>query len=399
MYTFTKDGSKYKLENLADTAGKRAGFDKFEAGKAGSFDESEDSLSDGRRIADDAIVFVANSVAATTSNASTGAEGKVITGKQLKAWKADWGTSVSYLAKKVNGVQTASVIALVSTANSYATDENTYGFITEDPEYIKVDGTSYVALTVWNGSKNVPMYAKSYTSGGTTVTGASDAANSNFEKGNAILFERDGSEGDVPVIAKVAKVTETFAVTGIYKESSTKTDLTVTSTGVEGTDILKMDEDTEVIYVNTDKKAGVSGGELQTATEAAIDDTYIKNIIAYTDGSFANGETAKVIFVDVANKLAGKYELSSAAALTAIQGATAKVTTFTNNQISLAATGTVTKASLTKATNAGAVSAANQYAINGMAASFNFAGATAVVGDTITVVSDYGTTNVYTFVA
>ena len=243
------------------------------------------------------------------------------------------------------------------------------------------------------------MYAKSYTSGGTTVTGASDAANSNFEKGNAILFERDGSEGDVPVIAKVAKVTETFAVTGIYKESSTKTDLTVTSTGVEGTDILKMDEDTEVIYVNTDKKAGVSGGELQTATEAAIDDTYIKNIIAYTDGSFANGETAKVIFVDVANKLAGKYELSSAAALTAIQGATAKVTTFTNNQISLAATGTVTKASLTKATNAGAVSAANQYAINGMAASFNFAGATAVVGDTITVVAADGTTTVYTFVA
>ena len=243
------------------------------------------------------------------------------------------------------------------------------------------------------------MYAKSYMNGTeTTVTGASDAANSNFEKGNAILFERDGSEGDVPVIVKTAKVTETFAVTGIYKESSTKTDLTVTSTGVEGTDILKMDEDTEVIYVNTDKKTGVSGGELQTATEAAIDDTYIKNIIAYTDGSFANGETAKVIFVDVANKLAGKYELSSAAALTAIQGATGKVTTFTNNQISLAATGAVAKAS-TKAADATAVTAANQYAINGMAASFNFAGATAVVGDTITVVAADGTTTVYTFVA
>ena len=401
MYTFTKDGSKYKLENLADTAGKRAGFDLFVAGKAGSFDESEDSLNDGRRIADDAIVFVANSVAATVSNASTGAEGKVITGKQLKAWKSDWGTSVSYLAKKVNGVQTASVIALVDTATSYATDENTYGFITEDPEYIKVDGTSYVALTVWNGSENVTMYAKSYMNGTeTTVTGASDAANGNFKKGNAILFERDGSEGDVPVIVKTAKVTETFAVTGIYNESSTKTDLTVTSTGVEMPNtILKMDEDTEVIYINTDKKTGISGGELQTATEAAIDDTYIKNIIAYTDGSFASGETAKVIFVDVANKLAGEYELSSTAALTAIQGATAKVTSFTNNQISLAATGTVTKASLTQATNAAAVSSADQYAIDGMAASFNFAGATAAIGDTITVVAADGTTTVYTFVA
>ena len=384
MYTFTKDGSKYKLEKLADNAGKRAGFDKFVAGAAGSFDESEDSLSDGRRIADDAIVFVANSVAGVTDNASTGAEGKVITGKQLKAWKTDWGTSVSYLAKKVNGVQTASVIALVSTVNSYATDENTYGFITKDPEYIKVDGTSYVSLAVWNGSENVTMYAKSYTSSDTAVTGASDAANSNFEKGNAILFERDGSEGDVPVIVKVAKVTETFAVTGIYKESSTKTDLTVTSTGVEGNDILKMDEDTEVIYVNTDKKAGVSGGELQTATEAAIDNTYIKNIIAYTDGSFATGETAKVIFVDVANKLDGKYALADSV--------TPATGTYITNvaAASFTITGTGTQAANEAAAWSGAMAA--QVTHNGVVVTSG----TVAVGDVLTVVAEDGTTSNYT---
>ena len=229
------------------------------------------------------------------------------------------------------------------------------------------------------------MYAKSYMNGTeTTVTGASDAANGNFEKGNAILFERDGSEGDVPVIVKTAKVTETFAVTGIYKESSTKTDLTVTSTGVEGNDILKMDEDTEVIYVNTDKKTGVSGGELQTATEAAIDDTYIKNIIAYTDGAFASGETAKVIFVDVANKLDGEYALAgSVTPATGTHITNVAAATFT-------ITGTGTQAANEAAAWSGAMAA--QVTHNGVVVTTG----TVAVGDVLTVVAEDGTTSNYT---
>ena len=228
------------------------------------------------------------------------------------------------------------------------------------------------------------MYAKSYTSSDTAVTGASDTANGNFKKGNAILFERDGSEGDVPVIVKVAKVTETFAVTGIYKESSTKTDLTVTSTGVEGNDILKMDEDTEIIYVNTDKKAGVSGGELQTATEAAIDDTYIKNIIAYTDGSFATGETAKVIFVDVANKLDGEYALAgSVTPATGTHITNVAAATFT-------ITGTGTQAANEAAAWSGAMAA--QVTHNGVVVTSG----TVAVGDVLTVVAEDGTTSNYT---
>lgn len=229
------------------------------------------------------------------------------------------------------------------------------------------------------------MYAKSYTDTPTTVTGAAAAANDNFKKGNAIRFERDGSEGDVPVIAKVTKLAETFAVTGIYKESSTKTDLTVTSTGVEGNDILKMDEDTEVIYVNTDKKAGVSGGELQTATEAAIDDTYIKNIIAYTDVSgFATGETAKVIFVDVANKLDGEYALADS--VTPATG-----THITNvAAASFTITGTGTQAANEAAAWSGAMAA--QVTHNGVVVTSG----TVAVGDVLTVVAEDGTTSNYT---
>ena len=400
MYTYTMDGSKYKLTELADTADKRAGFDKYVAGAAGSYDASEDALSDGARIADDAIVFVAKGIVDVTTDKSVGASAKVMTGKELKGWSSDYGTSVSYLTKKVNGVHTASVIALVSTAANYATEDTTYGFLTADPQYTKIDGTNYAILSVWDGSENVTMYAKSTTGSNTAITNASGVASSaDLKRGNAVSFERDGTEGDVPVIVKVTKITETFAVTGIYNVNDKETDLTVTSTGVEGNNIMKVDEDTVMIYVNTDDKTGVSGSEIQLATETAIDGAYIKNIIAYTDGSFATGETAKVIFVDVANALKGEYALASTCALTAIQGATAKVTSFTDNKISLAATGTLTVASLNKESSDTGVDAANDYSINGIACSFSSTGADVAVGDTLTVVAADGSTTVYTFVA
>ena len=127
MYTYEKDGAKYKLTPLSDTDNK-CGYDNFagmnaslDSGNYAYFGDAGNNRLAGARVADDAVIFVAKHLDDNT----TGADAKVITGKALKDWSAHVGSTSMALTDTKNGVKTAKVgtltIKLTTTAPRLAT--------------------------------------------------------------------------------------------------------------------------------------------------------------------------------------------------------------------------------------------------------------------------------------
>ena len=380
MYTFVEKNGWLELTKLDNNI---VGTSTFVASGA-TFDK--DGLAstypavNGKTIADDAVVM------AYTTNGS----GKSLytNGKALKAWSSDFGTAGQALYSKVNGVDTIIAVALYETTAALpASDGNTgYGYITADTYFIKEDDTPYAVMSLWTADGQLTGVKAEKLWDGTSTNVAPTAANvaslDAAKKGNFVTYEKlaNGNIQNVKVIGTPD------ALEGMFKDKDNNNVLTLTTSNTK-----IIDKDTKIVYVDTDKKTGAEGGEIALAQETAVSGAYVMNVVVADDGS-----DVLVIFVDVNNNLAAN---SGAAALTAIQGATAKVTTFTDNKISLAATGTITLASLSVKADASAVAAANDISFNGLAYEAVFAGATAAAGDTITIVAEDGTAVSYVFVA
>ena len=350
MYTYELDGSKYDITPLANdkteggqkVSGNDAGYDTVGTVADGVYTNTNDNPRlQNSRIDDNAIIFVSKKMSST---ATTGADAKVITGKELKTWDNDtFGVVAQTLRNNKNGVSTVMIGSVVASTTSYGSEIGNYGIITSDLETIKVNGSNYVSFNLWNGSENVATIAKSSQVG-------------NAEKGSVVSFETDGTEGDYPVI-KTVKVVGKEDNQGVTlgkkaamlgaEANGNKFDVTLsdngsakdTSTGNYHT--YTIDSDTTVLYINDD--AGVKGGSITDyqAQETSIDDVYVQNALYVMKGSDVD-----LIVIDVRGKLALSKDLAVAsnASATATVDLSAKTIVFNTGTASSAITNASVKA-------------------------------------------------------
>ena len=331
VYTYDIDGSKYDLTPLLNDKND-AGYDTVGAASSSAFtntDKNTPRLQD-LRIDDSAVIFVAkNMPAQATNNAATGADAKVITGKELKTWNSAYGTIAQTLRNNKNGVNTVMVGSIVSADNSYGSEIGNYGIIASDLETIKVNGSSYVSFNLWNGSENVQTIVKA------------DKISKKAEKGSVVSFETNGTEGDYPVIkaVKVVGVINGDDSEALGKKAAmlgaeangNKFDVTLSDNGSSNASdtsnyhTYTIDSDTTVLYINDD--AGVKGGSITDyqAQETSIDDWYVQNALYVMKGSDVD-----LIVIDVRGKLALSKDIASTDSKVSIANKTITLETSAN---------------------------------------------------------------------
>ncbi len=316
MYTYDVDGSKYDLTPLAaeqtvdnKTGSNDAGYDSVGDPSDNAFSNADKDTPrlQNKRIADDAIIFVAKKMPASmteNSTSVTGADAKVITGKELKTWDYNYGVVAQTLSNTKNGVDTVMVGSIVATTNSYGSESGNYGIITSDPETVKINGTSYTSFS----SEDVVTVAKS-----TEMNGA--------KKGSIVKFDTDGTEGTTPKIKSLSVQNKAAAMLGAEANGS-KFDVTLTNTGLAANQkIYTANSDTTVLFISDE--TGVKGGSLAdyAAMESSIDDVYVQNVVYIPEKNASNQETGDLdlIVIDVRGKLALSKDLAVASGVTNVE--------------------------------------------------------------------------------
>ena len=322
LYTYEIDGSKYKLTPITDK-----NMANYDAQGDGTWDGDDDQFA-GKRVDDNAVIFVAKNMPSSATDSITGADAKIVTGKTLKSWK-DYGVYGQFIAMKSNGINSVMVGALINTDDSYGSKSGNYGIVVDEPENVRINSTNYVSLSVWNGTENVTMLIK-------------DNTKNNAVKGQVFSYETDGTEknGDkeVQVIKSYNAVNTSAAMLGASADGK-KFDVELTNTGVASdSSTYKVTEDTTVLFL--DGKKGVAGGDLTSyaAMESSIKDLFIKNVYYVID----KDKDLDLLVVAVDGKLKLNDEAMSVAT-----GAN-KVEKVDNEKLTITLKANATKADLLK---------------------------------------------------
>ncbi len=232
----------------------------------------------GEFISDDAVIYLVTS--------KDGGSQKTVSGKDLKAMKSV-GASATYLTKKISGLDTVVVAAILSTGEIPVSEANTgYGYVTESGYAEKnSDGDWTVKFTVWNGEEDVELTATDADNG--------DVSNPEFAKGAFVSYVNSTTSGEV---TKVAAITGETAISGYDGDKN------IAFTDVAGTKTpatFKDNDKSVVIFVNTADGVGVKGGTIETAQELDTGKFVMNAVVKITTGE------VDVLFVDTANKLSG----------------------------------------------------------------------------------------------
>ena len=252
LYTYTIKDGNYELKTLNDTNNK-AGY-KNHADKA-TFKTDKDTIG-GYAIADDAVIFVKDK-----------AETKIMTGKTVKDWNADFGTRGEVLVSEINGIKYVKVAALVgSNDKPTASGDYLYAYLTEDA-YIgqtkDADKDGALVFTVFGEKGAATLYD-------TDDYGKPTYAVDNFKKGQLIEYKEDGDKIiEVKVVSgadaiKTAQI-KTVAITGVEDKNKglvyfldSTTDAAVSPNTGKSTS-LKLDEDTYFVKIDDAENTAEAG--------------------------------------------------------------------------------------------------------------------------------------------
>ena len=252
LYTYTIKDGNYELKTLNDTNNK-AGY-KNHADKA-TFKTDKDTIG-GYAIADDAVIFVKDK-----------AETKIMTGKTVKDWNADFGTRGEVLVSEINGIKYVKVAALVgSNDKPTASGDYLYAYLTEDA-YIgqtkDADKDDALVFTVFGEKGAATLYD-------TDDYGKPTYAVDNFKKGQLIEYKEDGDKIiEVKVVSgadaiKTAQI-KTVAITGVEDKNKglvyfldSTTDAAVSPNTGKSTS-LKLDEDAYFVKIDDAENTAEAG--------------------------------------------------------------------------------------------------------------------------------------------
>ena len=297
VYEYSVKGGEYRFKNLSTakdyfgdyTALNNGVVVNVSNGLAVAGNASATKTIGGTQVDDSAKIVL------ITDYSTSGADYKVITGKQFKSLKTD-GTSKNAYAKggiaaftsKVDGVTrvTYGVVAVNGFANSFVTNDN-YGYVTKDA--YKVDD-GYVVYSIWNGSEEVKVQEK-----GTTLRKKGAVL------GYSSITKEDGlSDG---VVGTIEDVDDNFGLVDngvVYGVNSKQSKVSL-----NGKDTADITSDTIVLYVDTDDHKGYTEGEIQEADDFGTGK--IPNVMYVLDTPSDFTSDVTLLVVDVKNNLHGAF--------------------------------------------------------------------------------------------
>ena len=281
LYTYEiNNDDEYQLRQVTDKFGD---FDAYENDYM--YDEDKDAMVKGENSIDvyeGATVFVFENSKNGDNLRNLGNKAKVITGKALNRASSVAATKPGeLLTDKVNGFTYAVALTVHTNSYDFSSSTDKYAYLTADTTRVIENGKKYWEYTIWDGTSEK------------TVREEKDSTDvSSFKKGGAITYNEAGSMiDDVELIASKADlVASAVAITGYNNDDKMQLDKQGAAVSV------KLDSDTQIIYIDSKNKKGVTGGEIALADEDA-DDHPMAN--AYViDAEFASGKTLTVIFVE-----------------------------------------------------------------------------------------------------
>ena len=287
LYTYTVKDGNYELKTLNDSNNK-AGYKNY-AGKTATFAEKKETIG-GYAIADDAIIFVKDSSGT-----------KVMSGKTVKDWNKDFGTSGEVLVSEINGIKYAKVAALV---NDSATKPDASG----DLKYAYLVDDTYLGQTKDEDKDNALVFTVFGENGAATLYDTDDYGKTNyntvdsFKKGQLIEYKEDGKEiKDVKVVATGALNTtniQTVAITGIEDKNE---GLVYFLDGKNAGGVsYKLDKDAYFVKID-DANTSAEAGKRSEVTTAQSEATGKKTVNAYiaTETDSVGKTTIVAVYYDV----------------------------------------------------------------------------------------------------
>lgn len=297
VLTALSSGNKAGYENVGTTnlTLKDAAYS---TSNSTAFKFVDDNTTTRYEINDNAVVFWYNDTEDTGKM-----DAKVYTGKELKSLMSDTTLTVSaYATSKANGFESVAVVAVTdSTTSAWPnfTVGSTYGYLTSDA-YTTYDSEAekwYVNYTMWTANGEVTAKEE-----GKTLT--------DRVAGNVVCYNTIDANGIVKNLRVVSA--DLGVVTGWDGKK-----IAITGTTPLTTEVVS---DTQIIYVNSDKKTGVEGGAI---TEGAIVGGSTPNVYNVRYFKHATKDQLAVIIVDVNNemKAATVTTLANSASATIINNA------------------------------------------------------------------------------
>ena len=252
LYTYTIKDGNYELKTLNDTNNK-AGYKNY-ASRA-TFDATKDTIGN-YAIADDAVVFVKDN-----------SETKIISGKTVKDWSDNFGTSGEVLVSEINGIKYAKVAALVAdSARPAASGDYLYAYLTDD---------TYVGQTKDADEDDALVFTVFGEKGAATLYDTDDVNDenynvANFKKGQLIEYKEDGDKIiEVKVISDTTQIKttqiNTVAITGV--EDKNKGLVYFLDADNSTSTSLKLDEDAYFVKIDDAENTAEAGsrGEVTVA--------------------------------------------------------------------------------------------------------------------------------------
>ena len=263
LYTYTVKGTDYELKTLNNSSNK-AGYKDY-ADKVTFTKESGNTPAKigTYAIADDAVVFVKDN-----------SETKIVSGKTVNDWGADFGSKGQVLTSEVNGIKYAKVAALVGDARPSASGDCKYAYLTAD---------TYNGQTQDEDADDALVFSVFGENGAKTLYDTDDTklSLSDLKKGQLIQYTEDGDKiKDVKTINTVANsAIKRVAITGI--EDKNKGLVYFLDSTTNGTaDSLKMDDDVYFVKID-DAAATAEAGKRSEVAEAHSEAQNTKEANAY----------------------------------------------------------------------------------------------------------------------
>ena len=280
LYTYSSSGGQYNIKPVSDN--NLAGYDTFGSGK--DYAEKDGKLA-GNRIADEAVIFVAEK--------QQGTEGvtykvDVVSGDKLKDC-ADTKGDVDYLLGKTSGINYVQVGTLLCDQSPVSTSDTLYAYVIDDVYETQIkDGDDDVevwAIPVWNGEKNDELYSRT---------------DPDISKGSAISYviEDDLYADDIAEA-------EMVAITGF--EAKDEGDVVVYAQGADAkvSYNLVMDEDVVFVGISSDDYDNCAAITMSNVKITKFDDNngVYPNAYIVVDGELADGAKIVAIFYDINNEI------------------------------------------------------------------------------------------------
>jgi hypothetical protein len=283
LYTYEVSDGKYELTALTTLAGE--GFD-AQSSSSPTWTASENTSKANATItingvkakfASDAVVYVYDSDDGWV--VKTGAQAAKIT---------DTSATVTMAGADKNSSNALTVTFAVIKSDSASDSDIIYGYVTSDVTTTKSSKDTYYSFTVWNGASE-PLESVANLSNGSSV-----------QKGSIISYKLD-ENGKISKVDVLDAKGTAAAVTVIDGDDiSVTTTLKAVYTTPSATFNID-DDDSTVLYIDSDKNKGDEGGILAIADyeKSGSDTTYISYNVWYIMGD--DGKTVELLVVDSAN--------------------------------------------------------------------------------------------------